>query len=61
MKLLNLTLADGQTITINSTHIRELHQINNDDLVAKTRIILNNDQEYCVVESITEINDIIHS
>ena len=61
MKLLNLTLADGQTITINSTQISELCQINNEDLVAKTRIVLNNDQEHCVVESITEINDIINS
>lgn len=61
MKLLNLTLSDGQSITINSERINGMSPIINEDYDAKTRISLKDNTEINVVELISEIERLIES
>ena len=61
MKLLNLTLSDGQSITINSERINGMSPIINEDYDAKTRIFLEDNTEINVVELISEIERLIES
>lgn len=61
MKLLNLTLSDGQSITINSERINGMSPIINEDYDAKTRISLEDNTEINVVELISEIERLIES
>ena len=61
MKLLNLTLSDGQSITINSEQINGMSPIINEDYDAKTRISLEDNTEINVVELISEIERLIES
>ena len=61
MKLLNLTLSNGQSTSINSEQIKRLYTIINEDFDAKTRISLNDNTEILVIESISEIENLIKS
>lgn len=61
MKLLNLTLSNGQSTSINSEQIKRLYPIINEDFDAKTRISLNDNTEILVIESISEIENLIKS
>ena len=61
MKLLNSTLSDGQSITINSERINGMSPIINEDYDAKTRISLEDNTEINVVELISEIERLIES
>lgn len=61
MKLLNLTLSNGQSITINSERINGMSPIINEDYDAKTRISLEGNTEINVVELISEIERLIKS
>ena len=61
MKLLNLTLSNGQSTSINSEQIKRLYPIINEDFDTKTRISLNDNTEILVIESISEIENLIKS
>ena len=61
MKQLKLTLSDGQSISINSERIKGMFPIINEDYDAKTRISFDDNTETLVVESISEIEELIKS
>ena len=61
MKLIKLNLADGQSISINSAQIIKMQPIIHEDYDAKTRIYLENGNDYLVVETVNEINQIINT
>ena len=60
MKQLNLTLVDGRIISFNPIQIKEMHPIFNEDLDANTRIVLNDGKEWCVMEAIERIDEMIN-
>ena len=61
MKLLNLTLSNGQSITINSERINGMSPFIIEDYDAKTRSSLEDNTEINVVELISEIERLIES
>ena len=61
MKFIKLNLADGQSISINSSQIIDMQPIIHEDYDAKTHIYLENGKDYLVVETVNEIKQIINT
>ena len=61
MNFIKLSLADGQSISINPAQIIDMQPIIHEDYDAKTHIYLENGKDYLVVETVNEIEKIINT